>query len=109
VGLRVEYKPQDWAVYSPKVLRGSPSWPTNPSLIGFGDGHYLADYLYDLWIVKKQSGSRGAVYTNSPDSWDQWMREIALLGLQDPKRLQLLYTLQEEILDFALWVLVLNY
>jgi hypothetical protein len=44
-----------------------------------------------------------------PDSWDQWMREIALLGLQDPKRLQLLYTLQEEILDFSPWVLVLNY
>jgi len=109
VGLRVEYKPQEFAVFAPKVLRGSPAWPTNPFLVGFGDGRYLADYLYDLWIVKKPGGSRGAVYTKGPDTWDQWMREISLLGLQDPRRLELLYKLQEEIMDFAPWVLVLNY
>jgi peptide/nickel transport system substrate-binding protein len=109
VGLRVDYKPQDWAVYSPKVLRGSPAWPTNPFLIGFGDGRYLADYLYDLWLVKKQGGSRGAVYTKGPDTWDEWLREVGILGLQDPKRLELLYQLQVEVMDYAPWVLVLNY
>jgi len=109
VGMRVDYKPQDWAVYSPKVLRGSPSWPTNPFLIGFGDGRYLADYLYDLWLVKKQGGSRGAVFTNGPDTWDEWLREIGLLGLEDPKRLELLYKVQAEVMDYAPWVLVLNY
>jgi peptide/nickel transport system substrate-binding protein len=109
VGLKVEYKPQDFAVFSPKVLRGSPAWPTNPLLIGFGDGRYLADYMYDLWIVKKPGGSRGAVYTKGPDTWDQWMSQVGLLGLQDPKRLELLYKLQEEIMEFVPWVLVLNY
>ncbi|HXH09737.1 MAG TPA: ABC transporter substrate-binding protein [Alphaproteobacteria bacterium] len=109
VGLRVEYKPQDFAVFSPRVLRGSPEWPTNPFLIGFGDGRYLADYMYTLWIEKKPGGSRGAVYTKGPDRWDEWMREISLLGLQEPRRLELLYKLQEEIMDFVPWVLVLNY
>jgi peptide/nickel transport system substrate-binding protein len=109
VGLKVDYKPQDFAVFSPKVLRGSPAWPTNPFLVGFGDGRYLADYMYDLWIVKKPGGSRGAVYTKGPDTWDEWMREISLLSLQDPKRLELLYKLQAELLDFVPWVLVLNY
>jgi peptide/nickel transport system substrate-binding protein len=109
VGLRVEYKPQDFAVFSPKVLRGSPEWPTNPFLVGFGDGRYLADYMYTLWIEKKPGGSRGAVYTKGPDRWDEWMREISLLGLQEPRRLELLYKLQEEIMDFVPWVLVLNY
>jgi ABC-type transport system substrate-binding protein len=109
VGLKVDYKPQDWAAYSPKVLRGSPSWPTNPFLMGFGDSRYLADYMYDLWIVKKPGGSRGAVYTKGPDHWDGWMREISLLGLQDPRRVELLYKLQEEIMDYAPWVLVLNF
>lgn len=50
--LKAAYKPQDWAAYSPKVLRGSPAWPTNAFLMGFGDSRYLADYMYDLWIVK---------------------------------------------------------
>jgi peptide/nickel transport system substrate-binding protein len=109
VGLRVEYKPQDFAVFSPKVLRGSPDWPTNPFLIGFGDGRYLADYMYTLWIEKKPGGSRGAVYTKGPDQWDEWMRDISLLGLWEPRRLELLYKLQEEILNLVPWVLVLNY
>jgi hypothetical protein len=38
--------------------------------MGFGDGRYLADYMYDLWIAKSQ-GSRGAVYTKGPDRWDE--------------------------------------
>jgi peptide/nickel transport system substrate-binding protein len=109
VGLKVEYKPQDFAVFSPKVLRGSPAWPTNPFLVGFGDGRYLADNMYDLWIVKKPGGSRGAVYTKGPDTWDEWMREISLLGLQEAKRIELLYRVQAEILNFVPWVLVLNY
>jgi hypothetical protein len=37
------------------------------------------------------------------------MREISLLGLQDPKRIELLHRLQAEILDLVPWVLVLNY
>jgi peptide/nickel transport system substrate-binding protein len=109
VGLKVEYKPQDFAVFSPKVLRGSPAWPTNPFLVGFGDGRYLADYMYTLWIEKKSGGSRGAVYTKGPDAWDEWMREISIMELQDPKRIELLYKLQAEILDYVPWVLVLNY
>ncbi len=109
VGLKVEYKPQDFAVFSPRVLRGSPAWPTNPFLVGFGDGRYLADYMYTLWIEKKSGGSRGAVYTKGPDTWDDWMREISLLGLQEPKRIELLHRLQAEIMDFVPWVLVLNY
>jgi peptide/nickel transport system substrate-binding protein len=109
VGLRVEYKPQDFAVLSPKVLRGSPEWPTNPFLVGFGDGRYLADYMYTLWLEKKPGGSRGAVYTKGPDRWDAWMRDISLLGLWEPRRLELLYKLQEEIIAFVPWVLVLNY
>lgn len=109
VGLKVDYKPQDWAAYSPRALRGSPAWPTNPFLMGFGDGRYLADYMYDLWIAKKPGGSRGAVYTRGPDHWDEWVREISLLGLQEPRRRELLYKLQEEILDYAPWVLVLNF
>jgi peptide/nickel transport system substrate-binding protein len=109
VGLKVDYKPQDWAAYSPRALRGSPAWPTNPFLMGFGDGRYLADYMYDLWIAKKPGGSRGAVYTKGPDHWDEWVREISLLGLQEPRRRELLYKLQEEILDYAPWVLVLNF
>ena len=40
VGLKVDYKPQDWATYSPRALRGSPAWPTNPFLMGFGDGRF---------------------------------------------------------------------
>jgi peptide/nickel transport system substrate-binding protein len=109
VGLKVEYKPQDFAVFSPKVLRGSPAWPTNPFLVGFGDGRYLADYMYTLWIEKKSGGSRGAVYTKGPDAWDEWMREISVLELQDPRRIELLHKLQAEILDHVPWVLVLNY
>jgi peptide/nickel transport system substrate-binding protein len=109
VGLKVDYKPQDWAAYSPKVLRGSPAWPTNPFLMGFGDARYLADYMYDLWIAKKPGGSRGAVYTKGPDHWDEWVREISLLGLQEPRRRELLYALQAEIMDYAPWVLVLNF
>jgi peptide/nickel transport system substrate-binding protein len=109
VGLKVDYKPQDWAAYSPKILRGSPAWPTNPFLVGFGDSRFLADYMYDLWIVKKPGGSRGAVYTKGPDRWDEWMREISLLGLQEPRRRELLYKLQEEIMEYAPWVLVLNF
>jgi hypothetical protein len=42
VGLKVDRKPHDWAAYSPRVLRGSPAWPTNPFLMGFGDGR-------DIW------------------------------------------------------------
>jgi ABC-type transport system substrate-binding protein len=109
VGLKVEYKPQDWASYSPRVLRGSPAWPTNPFLMGFGDGRYLADYMYDLWLIKKPGGSRGAVYTKGPDHWDTWSREISLMDLQEPRRQDLLYKLQEEIIDHAPWVLVLNF
>jgi ABC-type transport system substrate-binding protein len=109
IGLQVDYKPQDFAVFSPKVLRGSPAWPTNPFLVGFGDGRYLADYMYTLWIEKRPGGSRGAVYTKGPDSWDEWMRDISLLGLQDPRRIELLHRLQAEIMDYAPWVLVLNY
>ena len=109
VGLKVDYKPQDWATYSPRALSGSPAWPTNPFLMGFGDGRFLADYMYELWIAKKPGGSRRAVYTKGPDHWDEWVREISLLGLQEPRRRELLYKLQEEILEYAPWVLVLNF
>jgi peptide/nickel transport system substrate-binding protein len=109
VGLKVEYKPQDWGAYSPRVLRGAPAWPTNPFLMGFGDGRYLADYMYELWIVKRAGGSRGAVYTKGPDHWDAWVREVSLLSAQEPRRWELLYKLQEEIMDYAPWVLVLNF
>jgi peptide/nickel transport system substrate-binding protein len=109
VGLKVDYKPQDWASYGPRVLRGAPAWPTNPFLMGFGDGRYLADYMYDLWLIKKPGGSRGTVYTKGPDHWDTWSREISLMGLQEPRRQDLLYKLQEEIMDHAPWVLVLNF
>ncbi|MGE3539211.1 MAG: ABC transporter substrate-binding protein [Candidatus Tectimicrobiota bacterium] len=109
VGLKVEYKTQDWASYSPRALRGAPAWPTQPFLMGFGDGRYLADYMYDLWLVKKPGGSRGAVYTKGPDQWDVWVRDISLLSLQDPRRQALLYKLQEEIMDYAPWVLLLNF
>jgi hypothetical protein len=47
--------------------------------------------------------------TKGPDHWDEWMRDISLLGLREPRRLELLYKLQEEIIDFVPWVLVLNY
>jgi hypothetical protein len=36
------------------------------------------------------------------------MREISVLRLQDPQRLELLYKLQAEIMDFTPWVLALN-
>jgi hypothetical protein len=65
--------------------------------------------MYDLWIMKKPGGSRGAVYTKGPDRWDEWVREIGLLGLQEPRRRELLYKLQEEIMGYAPWVLVLNF
>jgi hypothetical protein len=105
----VDYKTQDWAVYSPKALRGSPEWPTNPFLMGFGDGRYLAGYLYDLWIVKKPGGSRGAVDTQGPDQWDAWVQEISLLSPQEPRRQELLFKLQAEIMDYAPGVLLLNF
>jgi hypothetical protein len=60
-------------------------------------------------IAKKPGGSREAVYTKRPDHWDEWVREISLLGLQELRRRELLYKLQEEILDYAPWVLVLNF
>ena len=66
--------------------------------MGLGDGRYRADYMHDLWIAKKPGGSRGAVYTKGPDHRDEWVREISLLGLQEPRRRELLYKLQEEIL-----------
>ena len=109
VGMKVEYKPQEWATYSPKTLRGSPTWPTNPFLMGFGDSRFLADYMYELWLVKRGGGSRGAVFTKGPDHWDEWVQEISLLGLQEPRRLELLYKMQEEVMEFAPWVLLLNF
>lgn len=109
VDLRVDYKPQDRAAYSPKALRGSPAWATNPFLMGFGTGRFLADYMYDLWIAKKPGGSHGTVYIKGPEHWDEWTREISRLGLQEPRRREVIYQLQEEIMDYAPWVLVLNF
>jgi len=109
VGLKVEYKPQEWGAFSPPALRGVPQYKENPFLIGFGDLHYLTDSLFDLWIQKKPGGSRGLEYTKGPDQWDQWITEVGALAADNPRRLELLNKLQEEVLEFAPWVWLINY
>jgi hypothetical protein len=110
----VEWSPNpknhhDWAAYLPQALPGSPAWPTNPFLMGFGVRRFLADNMYDLWIVKKPGGGRGAVYTEGADHWDERMRKINLLGVREPRRRKVFSKLHEEIMDYVPWLLVLNF
>jgi hypothetical protein len=79
-------------------------------MVGFGNTQMRADYPFNLWIQKRDDPpSRGSYYARGPDEWDAMIDELVSLPSGAPETIELARELDDQVVEYAPWVFVLNY
>jgi peptide/nickel transport system substrate-binding protein len=103
VGLKVEYRPQEWGTYAQPMLSGKSS---GVNLIGMGNILMLPEFVFTLWLLPK---GQGDVYAaGRPSHWEAEVNRVSLMTPGDPRRKPILDRLQAEALDWAPWIMLVN-
>jgi ABC-type transport system substrate-binding protein len=107
IGLEVEYIPESRTTLFP---RHQALESTDPTMVGFGNTQMRADYPFNLWIQKRDDPpSRGSYYARGPDEWDAMIDELVSLPSGAPETIELARELDDQVVEYAPWVFVLNY
>lgn len=103
VGVKVDYRPQEWGTYAQPMLSGKMS---GANLIGMGNILMLPEFVFTLWLLP---GGQGDLYARGrPAHWERDVAQVSLMTPGDPRRKQILDRLQAEALDWAPWILLVN-
>jgi peptide/nickel transport system substrate-binding protein len=107
IGLEVEYIPESRTTLFPRAMGLE---LTDPYLVGFGNTLLLKDYPLFLWIQKRYDPpSRGGYFARGPDEWDAQISELGAVPSGSPESIELARALDEEIIEYAPWVYVVNF
>ena len=107
IGLDVEYIPESRTTLFPRVMGLEMK---DPFLIGFGNTLLRADYPFSLWIQKRYDPpSRGSYYARGPDEWDELISKLASLPSGSAEAIELARKLDEQVIEYAPWVFVVNF
>lgn len=107
LGLDVEYIPESRTTLFPRAMGLE---LTSPYMVGFGNTLLRADYPFNLWIQKRSDPpSRGSYYAQGPDEWDEMTSELAALASGSEESIQLARELDQQVIEYAPWVFVINY
>lgn len=103
VGVKVDYRPQEWGTYAQPMLSGKMS---GANMIGMGNILMLPEFVFTLWLLP---GGQGDLYARGrPAHWERDVAQISLMTPGDPRRKPILDRLQAEALDWAPWILLFN-
>ena len=78
VGVKVEYRPQEWGTYAQPMLSGKMS---GANLIGMGNILMLPEFVFTLWLLP---GGQGDLYARGRPA--HWERDVAQISLMTPGR-----------------------
>ena len=110
-GLDVEYYPQSRSVLFPLALRSFTEYKADidgPFLIGNGNGLARAEFPFELWLEDKDGGRGRAFASPHPASWEEDLNKARLLPSCSDESKALLSKMNNEVVEFAPWVFLIN-